>query len=393
MRGAAVGRDVLVFGLPPERSAAVPGGGPHPERVCALDRRTGIARWQQDLPGAVYTNAPPACWILGDVCVLAADGRCVWALDLDNGDILWTATPFDWMYSLAVSDDGVLYLAHQGTVIAYSGCSPSDSGIVTGKVTRAAGPPAVGVPLSLKSGAGPPITSATDESGTFRVRYLPPGRYEIRAGDGDFTASTSCEVKAGQVVRAKLALPPAKTGTISGSIEKREMRGPRYAAARDPGLTLIQAVQGAKVIAGVYVDDQGRYQLKNLPPGRYQVRALCGEAIPQTKSNVEVTAGVNRSHVDFLLTINLEAVSISGQVIAAQTRAPLRAAKVYIISGGRLVNFAATDTAGQYRVCNLPTGTYSLKVEMEGYLAETKEGILVPEHGQVQDVNFVVTAK
>jgi hypothetical protein len=347
--------------------------------------------WQKELPFAVHTNAPPGCWILGDVCVLAADGRCVWALDLESGNIHWTSTPSDWMFSLSVGDDGVLYIAHHGTVAAYSGCSPSNSGVVTGKVLHAAAAPAVGVSVSLKGGAGASLSATTERTVAFRVRYVPPGRYEVRAGDGDFTVTTTCEVKAGETCRVQLSLPRAKTGTISGTIEKREMRGPRFAATRDPGLTLVQAIQGTKIVASVYADEQGRYSIRNLSPGRYEVRALCGEAIPQSKSNVAVAAGVDRTHVDFLLTINLEAVSISGQVIAARTRAPLRAAKVYILSQGRLVNFAATDAAGQYRVCNLPTGTYTLKVEMDGYLSETKEGILVPEHGQVQDVNFVLT--
>ena len=80
--------------------------------------------------------------------------------------------------------------------------------------------------------------------------------------------------------------------------------------------------------------------------------------------------------------------AIGGIVIDARTKTPLKEAVVTVSSDAfEGQRFAATDTAGVYRINNLPPGNYIISFEMEGYKKFTKESIALKEEESLV-VNF-----
>lgn len=70
--------------------------------------------------------------------------------------------------------------------------------------------------------------------------------------------------------------------------------------------------------------------------------------------------------------------TISGTVKDARTKLPIPEAVVTLrancFEGEK---YALTDSAGIYRISNLPAGTYNISFEMEGYEKSSKDSIVV----------------
>ncbi len=70
--------------------------------------------------------------------------------------------------------------------------------------------------------------------------------------------------------------------------------------------------------------------------------------------------------------------TITGTVIDARTRMPIPEAVVTLKSNSfEGEKYALTDSAGVYRINNLPAGTYHISFEMEGYGKFLKDNIVV----------------
>jgi hypothetical protein len=78
---------------------------------------------------------------------------------------------------------------------------------------------------------------------------------------------------------------------------------------------------------------------------------------------------------------------ISGSVKASSSKLPLVEAVITISSPvleGK--KYGLTDSAGVYKISNLPKGTYSITIEMEGFDTITYDNIFLPE-GMSQGVS------
>ncbi len=74
------------------------------------------------------------------------------------------------------------------------------------------------------------------------------------------------------------------------------------------------------------------------------------------------------------------AASITGTVIDAHTRMPIPEAVVTLKSNSfKGEKYILTDSAGSYRINNLPAGVYHISFEMEGYATFTKDSIVVSQ--------------
>ena len=77
----------------------------------------------------------------------------------------------------------------------------------------------------------------------------------------------------------------------------------------------------------------------------------------------------------------------SGSVKASATKSPLYEAVITLSSPvleGK--KYAVTDSTGAYRITNLPKGTYSITIEMEGFDTINYDNIFLPE-GMSQGVS------
>ncbi len=77
----------------------------------------------------------------------------------------------------------------------------------------------------------------------------------------------------------------------------------------------------------------------------------------------------------------------SGSVKASATKLPLYEAVITLSSPvleGK--KYAVTDSTGNYKISNLPKGTYSIMIEMEGFDTINYDNIFLPE-GMSQGVS------
>ena len=83
----------------------------------------------------------------------------------------------------------------------------------------------------------------------------------------------------------------------------------------------------------------------------------------------------------------------SGSVKASATKLPLYEAVVTlsspVLEGQK---FAVTDSTGNYKIKDLPKGTYSIKIEMEGFDTINYDSIFLPE-GMSQGVSVEMRRK
>ncbi|MDX2041520.1 MAG: carboxypeptidase regulatory-like domain-containing protein [Acidobacteriota bacterium] len=136
-------------------------------------------------------------------------------------------------------------------------------------------------------------------------------------------------------------------------------------------------------------DSEGRYQISNLPPGRFVVTAasqafVMATANPQNNESKMVTldAGESRDNVDFAL---VRGGVITGQITDAEGR-PVIAHHVrlshvivgpdgqtYLQNRGGLFNSQITDDRGVYRIYGIPAGNYAISAGGEsGYFGGNK---------------------
>ncbi|HEX6939796.1 MAG TPA: TonB-dependent receptor [Longimicrobiales bacterium] len=73
--------------------------------------------------------------------------------------------------------------------------------------------------------------------------------------------------------------------------------------------------------------------------------------------------------------------AVTGRVTDAETGAPLGGAQVEAVTGGRVAATTLTDANGQYRLADLPAGTYSIVVTLVGYATRQVDGVRVVDGG------------
>jgi outer membrane receptor protein involved in Fe transport len=84
--------------------------------------------------------------------------------------------------------------------------------------------------------------------------------------------------------------------------------------------------------------------------------------------------------------------TISGKVIDESTNLPLESATVQIINiiGDELVNGGATDYKGEFRITEIPSGTYNIKVSYIGYNTSVLKGILINKNNTSVNIGSIV---
>jgi hypothetical protein len=187
-------------------------------------------------------------------------------------------------------------------------------------------------------------------------------------------------------VSAPLAAQSAEVGRIEGTIK---------AAARPRGVqgatvTLARLEPEPVVSFGIKPDERGHYRLDSLPAGRYMIQlshaTLDSLELSLPASEVFIAAGKTaevpfslpsslalRDAVCRGLTLRKETGAIFGHVVDADTERPLANADVAISWREILIdrktlrstaeqhdNWVRTGPRGEYRICNVPVGSWLL---------------------------------
>jgi hypothetical protein len=147
---------------------------------------------------------------------------------------------------------------------------------------------------------------------------LPPGRYQLSATFGDLhTALPEVVVLEGRVTRIHIDLdsraplsgpggPSAVAATSTGEIAGRVTDGVGARAVPFAGAVVAAMAPGLADAPMAISDQRGRYRLRGLRPGRYDLtvyyQLVDRGAIELRRSDIEVVAG-RATHVDLELDL------------------------------------------------------------------------------------------
>ena len=200
-----------------------------------------------------------------------------------------------------------------------------------------------------------------------------------RNGEGEVIALVEIE---NEIYRgaAKLLVSEEPTGALSGNVT--DENGPLAGIAVSVKRLGVPA-QYKKVIT----DDNGDYVLENLVPGNFVVHARAQGYVEEFYDNVTklaeasiVTVAENDSvpGIDFQLE---KGGSISGLVTDKASGNPLKGAHVvaHLIVNPNRKYQAYTGDDGTFEIEGLSSGSYAVKANQAGYVAEFYNGVQKPE--------------
>lgn len=268
------------------------------------------------------------------------------------------------------------------------------TGSIRGRVTHADGQtPAVGVLVKAqfnnniadRTVAG---TTRTLSDGTFEIKGLDSALYRIDATLAGFTADKfpRVGVDGGQVTSGvDIRLLELQPGGISGRV--LQMDGVTPVGGATVTATLEGAGPSAFNLSTTSAPD-GSYSVSGLPEGTYTVVAQKPGFSSATVPGVAVTQGNITTGIDLLLAPGPG--SLSGRVTNAQNNLPILGAKVSVTSGGREIASATTDANGQYRIEQVPAGTYTVLATATGFATGRQTGVVVRTDEETKNVNFAL---
>lgn len=205
------------------------------------------------------------------------------------------------------------------------------------------GAPAAKAELRLLRGRDTLARPRTDDAGRFVVEGLAPGPIELlaRSADGRLSARLAAELVAGRVVPLDLALAagPSVTGRVVTTT------GAPRPGARVTATSVARRARELRRTARA--DDQGRFEVADLVPGRYVLTIDRRGAPPLARASVDVSTGP--AVCDLVV---VEGGSILG-VVLGPGGAPLAQANVFAIVQGRERSRARTDAAGAFALRGL----------------------------------------
>ncbi len=249
-------------------------------------------------------------------------------------------------------------------------------GSITGVVTDAkTGAPLSGVQIILKEKNQ---THTTDQTGAFRFDSLPEGTYTVSFNRAGYVPRTEIvNVKAGSPTVFNVSLAPVEknVGTLLGKVIDKETGNP-----------IAGAVISVEGVGSVQTDQSGLYRLENIPVGGKTVKV----AAPGYKETAEV---IKIAKGDNVKNFALEPMVVKGSllitVVDKDNKKPISGATVTFLQGN--VGPFTTDESGAVSVKDLPTGTYTIKVEARRYAPQQKT--VVVEKNRTKEVNFELVKK
>ncbi|MFT7462818.1 MAG: protocatechuate 3,4-dioxygenase beta subunit [Pseudohongiellaceae bacterium] len=250
-------------------------------------------------------------------------------------------------------------------------------GQVKGYVTNSSGAPITDFSVALmraRPGSDPQLMADlrhfTDSKGEFVFDNLEPGSYAFEGRSSDYASSQSEAVvveRGGHIVEVRISMLEGATlrGTVFGTDGK-----PMHRAlvsvnvnnfADSPILKIFAALApSAEVKIRIRTNAKGRFQIKHIPPGIYQVSVKH----PESALLIQNDVGLDEAQIlDLELRLSTGA-TVSGRALN-ENRLPLAYTQVQINQKSGFADSVTTDQNGEYNFENLREGTYSLSVNPE----------------------------
>jgi len=316
-----------------------------------------------------------------------------------------------------LSEGVIIALDHPGETIRDVLFRLVASGVVVGRVLDDFGEPVAGVEVQALTKIRANVSgleilprnrdlvavreAITDDQGEYRVYGLPPGEYCFSAtdlGDPDitdavvqrgaiFTATglqrhkyprifypgvfkrsqaAQIYVRAGDEVRIDFQLQSQKFSTVSGRVVDT-------GSQPSPGAVIsFQGRESAGSDFSGITSSDGRFQLRNVSPGRYivWVQSTVGERPETDQQEIEV-GGEDINGLELVLK---KPITLRGKVTNANTSLRREHAMIVLQPADELLDFgyANLDSDNTFAIQNLHESTYSVRAKLpEGYYLES----------------------
>jgi len=242
---------------------------------------------------------------------------------------------------------------------------------VSGRVTDAKTGEPVAATLTFPGSDKEPVQVSTN--GTYEVSFS-PGNYRVHAEAPNYRwKEQGAVLKDGDNVVLDFILNKKEVSTILGKIFDAETRTP-----------IIAEVSFPKSQFNVVTSDTSGMYTATLAPGTFRVHV---EATGYQFDEKVVTLQEGESRVlDFPLSkVMLVQATLVGKVSSADSGNPLLAQITFVDT--KIPTTTSDPTTGIYKVTTSP-GTYSLKVEAQGYITETTPVVLVKDETKIQNFSL-----
>lgn len=278
----------------------------------------------------------------------------------------------------AMLPPGALTPAGVGAPLGAGAAQTEDTGAVLVFVTDDAGRPIEHAEVSVVSLG---FAELTNETGFALLDYLPTDanwtRYNVTAEKAGYRPSEVVEVVVSPWNITDVALE------ISGGII--------YCAVQDA----VGPVAGANVsvltLGYNATDRNGSCIIAGVPAGVTFIVTVAAAGYDQPQpQNVVLDAVYYFKFVSFTLVAQTGA--ISGTVRHATSEEPLYYASVSV-TVGTLTMTAYSDALGQYRIPNVPSGTYNVTASLSGFEPSSYPGVVVQNGSETIGIDLVLVEK
>ncbi len=256
---------------------------------------------------------------------------------------------------------------------------------VSGRVVEATGAPVPGAEIDVspdrRSGPGAGVGrgferrwAASGSDGTFRVTGLDGGPYEIAVRQSDvatvFLRNVASDTEGLEV---RIPGPTGIAGRVvdaTGGVPLRRFRVRLERVERGAGW-----ISHAGDADRRFVDEGGAFQLLDLRPAEYRVRAWAEGFVEGKVEGIEVAAGSVREGVEIRLE---RGASVRGKVLAADSGEPIAHAQIEMErKGPRSTPYVRAQSAvdGSFELSGVRPGIVRLEVSHDSFLGGNSDSM------------------
>ncbi len=304
-------------------------------------------------------------------------------------------------------------------------CGAARAADVRGTVFDAGNQPLAGATVILMPPGGAAVTTATDANGRYAFARLQAGRYSLVASKAGYTAQRQAVTLSGAAQVLGIYFKLAKWETVARSITGTVFReGGKIPLAGAKVTLKRETMPRQQEDAGEYTTTEtGFFAFAELNPGRYLLTARADGTLRSPEKSFVITAETPGRNVEITLSLPppetvpgtvAVAVTLPDGQPAANTQVGLsldgQGTATELPWGNEIQQTRwrenRTDEAGRLRLkmdgniktdadggfqITLPAGTWSLKVRLDGHLAQS-QSIVVPAGGAAEAVAFALVA-
>lgn len=219
----------------------------------------------------------------------------------------------------------------------------------------------------------------SDAEGHYRIEGLAPGPYRVVARVGNTGRQTKGEVE----------IPEGSDGaTLDLAFGEGVALTGRAVLGEQPFSGAAVYARGTEIDASGWgeTDREGRFRVEGLEAGTFKVDLQHWQSGVSHSETVEVAA-------DREVTLTIPTATVSGRIIDTADRTALTGVRVQLTSpGGNEDSFmnrhaGISDVDGNFRIGNVPDGSWLLTSSLEGYATDTSD-VVVQDGRDVGDVRI-----